>query len=107
MSDEHYRFLSLLGQLPARPKEEQTALVFNCKPFDVRVIAGAGLLKPLGNPQPNSVKYFATIQVLKHPRDPPSPRPSGGGRQIRQVDGVNVKHCTIRMTTYAAGVRIE
>ena len=31
---------------------------------------GAGRLRrPLGNPQPNSVKYFATVEVLEHAKD--------------------------------------
>ena len=29
----------------------------------------ARLLKPLGNPQPNSVKYFATVEVLELAKD--------------------------------------
>ena len=27
------------------------------------------MLKPLGNPQPNSVKYFATVEVLELAKD--------------------------------------
>jgi hypothetical protein len=70
MSDEHYRFLSLLGQLPARLNAEQAALVINCNPYDVPILVRARLLKPLGNPAPNSVKYFATNEILEHGRDP-------------------------------------
>jgi len=32
----------------------------NCQPYDVPVLVAARLLKPLDNPQPNSVKYFAS-----------------------------------------------
>jgi hypothetical protein len=35
----------------------------------VPVLVEARLLKPLGNSQPNSVKYFATLEVLEHARD--------------------------------------
>jgi len=54
----------LLGRLPARLTAEQTAWVLNCQPHDVPVLVAAHLLKPLGNPPPNSVKYFATADVL-------------------------------------------
>src|ERR1041385_5442000 len=69
MRDDQHRFLTLLGQLPARLTTEQTAWVLNCQPHDVSVLVTARLLKPLGNPQPNSVKYFATIEVLELVRD--------------------------------------
>ena len=29
------------------------------------MLIGVGLLKPLGDPPPNAVKYFASIQVLE------------------------------------------
>jgi hypothetical protein len=59
----------LLGQLPARLTAEQAAWVLNCQPHDVPVLVVARLLKPLGNPQPNSVKYFASIEVLELAKD--------------------------------------
>jgi hypothetical protein len=64
MQDDHHRFLTLLGRLPARLTAEQAAWVLNCQPHDVPVLVSARLLKPLGCPQPNSVKYFATADVL-------------------------------------------
>lgn len=65
MKDDQHRFLSLLGQLPARLTAEQTAWVLNCQSHDVPVLMAARLLKPLGTPQPNSVKYFAAVDVLE------------------------------------------
>ena len=65
MRDDQQRFLSLLGRLPARLTAEQVAWVINCQAHDVPVLVAARLLKPLGNPQPNSVKYFATTEVLE------------------------------------------
>jgi hypothetical protein len=59
----------LLGQLPARLTAEQAAWVLNCQPHDVPVLVMARLLKPLGNPTPNSVKYFASMEVLELARD--------------------------------------
>ena len=65
MRDEQHRFLSLLGELPARLSVEQTAWLLNCQTHDVPVLVAARLLKPLGNPPQNGVKYFATREVLE------------------------------------------
>jgi hypothetical protein len=70
MRDDQHRFLQLLGQGPARLTAEQAAWVLNCQAYDVPLLVAARLLKPLGRPQPNSVKYFATVDVLAHARDP-------------------------------------
>jgi len=43
--------------------------VLNCQTHDVPVLVAARLLKPLGNPTPNSVKYFATGEVLEMGND--------------------------------------
>ncbi len=69
MRDDQHRFLSLLGQLPARLTAEQAAWVLNCQPHDVPVLVTARLLRPLGNPAPNSVKYFAAADVLELAKD--------------------------------------
>jgi hypothetical protein len=69
MRDDQHRFLMLLGQLPARLTAEQAAWVLNCQPHDVPVLVMARLLKPLGNPAPNSVKYFAAAELLDLSRD--------------------------------------
>ncbi len=65
MRDEQHRFLSLLGQLPARLTAEQTAWVLNCGEHDVPTLVAAKLLKPLGNPPQNGVKFFATKVVME------------------------------------------
>src|SRR5260370_11128624 len=69
MSEEQQRFLSLLGQLPGRLTAEQAAWVLNCQPHDVPVLVAARLLKPLGNPPPNSVKFFAALELLEQIED--------------------------------------
>ena len=69
MKEEQNQFLRLLGQIPARLTAEQTAWVLNCQPYDIPVLVAARLLKPLGNPQPNSVKYFASVEVLELAKD--------------------------------------
>jgi hypothetical protein len=69
MREDQHRFLTLLGQLPARLTAEQTAWVLNCQPHDVPILVAARLLKPLGNPPPNSVKYFAALEVIEQGKD--------------------------------------
>lgn len=69
MKEEHHQFMRLLGQPPARLTAEQAAWVLNCQPHDVPVLVAAKLLKPLGNLQPNSVKYFAALEVLELAKD--------------------------------------
>lgn len=69
MKESQYQFLSLLGCLPARLTAEQSAWVINCQPHDIPVLVTARLLKPLGSAPPNSVKYFATTELLERIRD--------------------------------------
>lgn len=69
MKDDQYRFLTLMGQLPARLPAEQAAWVLACQVHDVPVLVAARLLKPLGNPAPNAVKYFSTAEVLELSKD--------------------------------------
>jgi alpha-L-fucosidase 2 len=52
-----------MGQLPARLTVEQAAWVLNCQPHDVPVLVAERLLKPLGNPPVNGIKFFATSEV--------------------------------------------
>ena len=61
--------MRLLGQLPARLTAEQAAWVLNCQPADVPILVAARLLKPLGNPPPHNVKYFAASELLEQVRD--------------------------------------
>lgn len=65
MREEQHQFLRLLNQLPARLTAEQAAWVLNCQPHDVPILVAARILKPLGNPPPSSVKYFAASEVLE------------------------------------------
>ena len=69
MKDDQIRFLSLLGQLPARLTAEQAGWVLNCQPHDIPALVNARLLKPLGSPAQNSTKYFATADVLELAKD--------------------------------------
>ena len=37
--------------------------------MDVRILVAARLLKPLGNPPANGVKFFATVELLELVKD--------------------------------------
>src|SRR2546430_10904368 len=69
MRDEQHQFLALMGQAPARLTVEQVAWVLGCQAHDVPILIASRLLKPLGNPQPNATKYFATLEVLELMKD--------------------------------------
>jgi hypothetical protein len=69
MKLEQNRFLNFLGQPPARLTAEQVACMLNCQRHDVPVLVAAKLLKPLGNPLPSNVKFFAALEVLEQARD--------------------------------------
>ena len=69
MNEEQHQFLRLMGQPPSRLRAEQVALILNCQPHDVPVLVAARLLKPLGNPLPNGVKFFAAAEVLELAKD--------------------------------------
>ena len=69
MRDDQHQFLLLLGQLPARLTAEQAAWVLNCQPHDVPVLVSSRLLKPLGNPPPNGIKFFAAEDLMELAKD--------------------------------------
>lgn len=69
MRDEQHQFLTLLGQLPARLTAEQAAWVLNCQVHDIPALVTAKLLKPLGNPSANGIKFFATADLLDATKD--------------------------------------
>lgn len=69
MSDDQRQFLALLTQPPARLTAEQVAWVLNFPEHSLARLVACGLLKPLGKPAPNGVKYFATVEVLALGRD--------------------------------------
>jgi len=69
MREDQHKFLMLLGQLPARLTAEQAAWVLNCQPHDIPPLVAARLIKPLGNPPSNGIKYFATEELLEAIKD--------------------------------------
>ena len=69
MREDQQQFMRVLGQSPARLTAEQAAWVINCQPSDVPILVAVRLLKPLGNPPPHSVKYFAASELLEQVED--------------------------------------
>ena len=64
MNDEQRQFLSLLGQPPARFTAQETAWALKFQEHDIAVLVAHGLLKPLGSPARNGIKYFARVEIL-------------------------------------------
>jgi len=60
-----------LIRLPARLDASQTALLLGFQPHDIPILVSAGLLKPLGRPAANSIRYFASVDIdrLREDRD--------------------------------------
>jgi hypothetical protein len=69
MKEGQNQFMSLLGQPPARLTVEQAAWLLNCQSHDVPILVALGLLKPLGNPPPNAIKFFATFEIIERTKD--------------------------------------
>jgi len=67
--EDSNQFIRQLEQAPARLTGEQVAGVLNCQPSDVWILVAARLLKPLGNPPANGVKFFATVELLELVKD--------------------------------------
>ena len=64
MNLEQKEFMSLQVP-PARLSQQQAAWYLGFQFHDMPVLTAAGLLKPLGRPVPNGVKYFATVELQR------------------------------------------
>ena len=69
MKEEQHQFLNVLGHPPARLTVEQTAWALGCQVHDIPILVNARLIKPLGNPAPNAIKFFATGEILEQAKD--------------------------------------
>jgi hypothetical protein len=69
MKELQHQFLALVGQPPARLNVEQVAWLLGCQLHDVPVLIAAKLLKPLGNPPQNGVKFFATAELVEQMKE--------------------------------------
>ena len=54
-----------LRRRPGKANVPQTGWLLGFAEHDVPILVNAKLLKPLGNPPPNAVKWFATEEVEK------------------------------------------
>jgi len=68
MNPERKEFLSL-PTLPGRFNPSEAAWRLGFEPHDIPILIRVGLLKPLGRPPANSVKYFAGIEIEELKRD--------------------------------------
>ena len=64
MNPEQKEFMSL-QMPPARLSQQQAAWYLGFQFHDIPVLSAAGLLKPLGRPMPNGLKYFATVELQR------------------------------------------
>jgi len=64
MSPDQKSQLTLV-RLPGRLTADQAATELGCNSHDIPILVLAGLLKPLGKPSPNAVKYFFRDEILK------------------------------------------
>jgi len=69
MKEAQHQFLTLVGQPPARLTAEQAAWVLGCQAHDIPMLISARLIRPLGNPAPNAIKFFATAEILEQAKD--------------------------------------
>jgi hypothetical protein len=65
MNPERKDFLSVTKLIPARLDSQETAWFLGFAVHDIPILIRAGLLKPLGHPQPNGVKYFAATNLVR------------------------------------------
>lgn len=65
MNPERKDFLSVTRVIPARLDSQEAAWLLGFASHDIPILVNAGLLKPLGNPQTNAVKYFASATLTE------------------------------------------
>ena len=63
MNNERREFLIAIREPPARLSVEETAWYLGFAIHDIPILVKCGLLKPLGRPPPNAVKYFAAVDL--------------------------------------------
>jgi hypothetical protein len=65
---QRLQFLNL-RHLPARLTAEETGWFLGFPEHQIPILVGASLLKPLGQPAANAVKYFATATLCELNQD--------------------------------------
>jgi hypothetical protein len=62
MNPERKEILNLVS-LPGRINAVETAFRLGFEPDHIPILVSDGLLKPLGNPPPGSVKFFLAAEI--------------------------------------------
>ena len=68
MSDDQSQFLQL-RQFPVRLTVQEAAWILGCQPHDIPILVATRLFRPLGNPPPNGIKFFAAKDILAQTKD--------------------------------------
>jgi hypothetical protein len=68
MCEETFKLLNL-RRLPARLTAEQAAPLLGVMPYDLPVLVKAKLIKPLGGPRQQAVKYYSAVEIEQLSRD--------------------------------------
>ena len=64
MNAEQEKFMKL-GILPARLNAQQTAWYLGFELHEISILVAKGLLRPLGHPKPNGIKFFSTVELTQ------------------------------------------
>jgi hypothetical protein len=70
MNNERKEFLLVCRTVPARMEAREAAWFLGFAAHDIPILVRAGLLKPLGRPPPNAIKYFARATLAELQTDP-------------------------------------
>ena len=68
MNPERRDFLNLLSP-PGRSNTDETAWKLGFEPDHIAILVSEGMLKPLGNPPPGSMKFFFTAEIEQKKND--------------------------------------
>lgn len=69
MNFQKAQFLNLRN-MPARLRAEEVVWIPGFNSLEIPLLVSGGLLRPLGNPPFNGVKYFATATIEECGKDP-------------------------------------
>src|SRR6266702_408194 len=79
----HVRDLVNVRRLQGRLTVRQTAALLNCGEHDIPVLVQHGLLTHLGNPPPDTQKYYSPLEVLEL---------AGAAQKLGQICDVLYRH---------------
>ena len=70
MNQDRKDFLNVTHVIPARLDSQETAWFLGFAAHDIPILIRVGLLKPLGHPPPNGMKYFSSTMLVQLRDDP-------------------------------------